>query len=169
MIEKKGEMRMETPMRRGDRAVTTFREQMEILARCRVCRLALRDEEGPYLVPLNFGFTSRGEQLTLYFHSAKEGRKLRAIAADPLVAFELDTDHRLVVADRPCSFGFDYACLTGTGRAELVEDPDEKCRALSLLMYQQTGQLFSFTQQQADAVAVIRLRVERMTGKLCTR
>ena len=164
---KKGEGRMMTPMRRAEREIADFEQQLELLARCKVCRLGLRDEEGPYILPLNFGFARQNDGLVLYFHSAKAGRKLRAIAADPLVAFELDTDHQLREAKEPCGFGYAYACLTGTGRAELVDDPEEKCRALALLMRHQTGRDFCFTPQQADAVAVIRLRVERMTGKVC--
>ena len=134
---------MMTPMRRAEREIADFEQQLELLARCKVCRLGLRDEEGPYILPLNFGFARQNDGLVLYFHSAKAGRKLRAIAADPLVAFELDTDHQLREAKEPCGFGYAYACLTGTGRD------------------------FCFTPQQADAVAVIRLRVERMTGNVC--
>ena len=160
---------MMTPMRRAERELADFEQQLKLLARCKVCRLALRDEEGPYLVPLNFGFERQGEQLTLYFHSAKQGRKLRAIAADPLVAFELDTGGRLLEAEQPCGFGYAYECLTGTGRAELVCNIEEKCRALALLMRHQTGRQFVFTPQQAESVAVIRLRVERMSGKVCGR
>lgn len=156
---------MEQGMRRAERAISRFEEMMEVVSRCRVCRIGMRDEEGPYILPLNFGYEVEDGQLVLYFHSAKEGRKLRALAADPLVAFEMDGAHRLLPAEDPCGWGYAYECLTGTGIAQLVEDPQEKCRALALLMRCQTGREFSFAPQQAAAVAVIRLRVQRMTGK----
>ena len=152
-------------MRRSDREVTDLQTIKEIIRACDCCRLGLCDAGKVYIVPLNFGYTEQGGKHTFYFHSAKEGRKLRALAADPLVAFEMDGAHRLLPAEEPCGWGYAYECLTGTGIAQLVEDPQEKCRALALLMRCQTGREFTFTQQQAEAVAVIRLRVQRMTGK----
>ena len=46
---------------------------MKIIAKCDTCRLALFDDEFPYIVPLNFGTDVEEGQLYLYFHSAKEG------------------------------------------------------------------------------------------------
>lgn len=42
-------------MRRKDREITDFNEIMKIIDKCDTCRLALIDEEYPYIVPLNFG------------------------------------------------------------------------------------------------------------------
>ena len=42
-------------MRRKDREITDFNEMLEIMKKCDVCRIALNDEEFPYIVPLNFG------------------------------------------------------------------------------------------------------------------
>lgn len=47
--------------------------------------MAVHDEEGMYIVPLNFGYTYEEDVLKLYFHSAGEGRKVDALAADPKV------------------------------------------------------------------------------------
>ncbi|MCI9135355.1 MAG: pyridoxamine 5'-phosphate oxidase family protein, partial [Lachnospiraceae bacterium] len=40
-------------MRRKDREITDFQEILEIIRKCDVCRIALNDEEFPYMVPLN--------------------------------------------------------------------------------------------------------------------
>ncbi len=153
-------------MRREDREVKEFDAILKIVAACKVCRLALWDEEGPYIVPLNFGYEVKGGRLTLYFHSAKEGRKLRALAAEPRAAFEMDGGHRLIEAERACGYGYAFESVVGSGRAALVSDPEEKRRALALLMRHQTGREFSFGDAEAAAVAVIRLEVERLSGKL---
>ena len=58
-------------MRRKDREITDFDEMMKIIAKCDTCRLALFDDEFPYIVPLNFGTDVEEGQLYLYFHSAK--------------------------------------------------------------------------------------------------
>ena len=43
------------PMRRSERQVTDLVAIQAIVAACRVCRLAVWDREGPYIVPMSFG------------------------------------------------------------------------------------------------------------------
>ena len=66
-------------MRRMDRLVSDRARIGRIIADSAVCRVAVKDEEGLYIVPLSFGYVYEGDSLTLYFHSAKEGRKIRAM------------------------------------------------------------------------------------------
>ena len=61
-------------MRRAERQVTDLAAIQEIVKACNVCRLAMQDEEGLYIVPLSPGAKWEGEKLTLYFHCAGEGR-----------------------------------------------------------------------------------------------
>ena len=70
-------------MRRSDREVTEFTDIVSIIEKCDVCRLALNDENYPYILPLNFGMNITEENvLELYFHGATEGTKLDLIAKD---------------------------------------------------------------------------------------
>lgn len=84
-------------MRRADREITDRAELLEVIAGCDVCRLAINDEEVPYILPLNFGEEVRGDKLLLYFHGAAEGRKYELISRDPQVSFEMDCSHRIVL------------------------------------------------------------------------
>lgn len=152
-------------MRRNDRAVEDFSGQLHILKQCKILRLAMQDDQGLYLVPLNFGYTLADEALHFYIHSAQEGRKVAAMTPGCPVAFELDCQFRLQEADSPCKYSCRYASLTGTGHAAPVTDPAEKALGLSAIMRQQTGQDFTFTEAQTQAVAVFRIDVEQMTGK----
>ena len=52
-------------MRRKDREITDIEEIRDIIEKCKVCRLAMQDEEGLYLVPLNFGYEFEEESLAL--------------------------------------------------------------------------------------------------------
>ena len=61
-------------MRRKDKEITDRNAIESIIAKSRICRLAMVDDAGPYIVPLCFGFRNN----TLYFHSAAEGKKLDA-------------------------------------------------------------------------------------------
>ena len=70
-------------MRRSDREITDEKELLQVISECDVCRLALNDEEVPYILPLNFGEEVSGGRLYLYFHGAAEGRKYDLISRDP--------------------------------------------------------------------------------------
>ena len=63
-------------MRRQDREISDFSEIIRIIESCDCCRLGFVDNREAYIVPLNFGYEIKGSDLTLYFHSAKEGRKI---------------------------------------------------------------------------------------------
>ncbi len=152
-------------MRRKDREITDRGEIRAILERARVLHLGLYDGEFPYVVPMHYGFTFEDGKLTLYTHCAKEGRKLELLRRDGRVFVEIDTDEALVPGPTACSWGARYASVMGRGRAAIVEDAAEKCRALTLLMRTQTGKDFSITPEMAAAVTVLRIDVETYTAK----
>lgn len=156
-------------MRRKDREITEEQKLREIMDKCKVCRLAMQDEEGLYLVPLNYGYVFENDVLTLYFHSAKEGRKVRALQKNPNVCFEMDCEHALIEAKIPCEYGYEYACVMGNGKATILEDSEEKRVALSMLMRHQTGKMFEISEQRADSVAVIKVVAKSYSGKRCKR
>ena len=60
-------------MRRSDREIIDEQELLQVISECDVCRLALNDEEVPYILPLNFGEEVSDGRLYLYFHGAAEG------------------------------------------------------------------------------------------------
>ena len=66
-------------MRRKDREVKDYPEIIKIIDACDCCRLGFVDDKEGYIVPLNFGYETNGSDLTLYFHSAKEGRKIEML------------------------------------------------------------------------------------------
>ena len=67
---------------------------MNIVKKCDVCRLALFDEDYPYIVPLNFGVDMEDEQMYLYFHCANQGKKLDLIKQNNKATFEMDCEHK---------------------------------------------------------------------------
>ena len=152
-------------MRRKDRELTELGEILQVVERCKVCRLAMADAAGLYLVPMNFGYEWDKDGLKLYFHSAKEGRKLDAILENPQVCFEMDCQHRLIESDRVCGYSFSYQSMIGNGIATVVKDLEEKKKGLFLLMKHQTGKDFPIQDEMADSVAVIRVAATSYTGK----
>jgi len=152
-------------MRRAEREVKDPAELKAILDDCKVIRIALKDDQGLYLIPLNYGYAFIEDRLTFYFHSAKSGRKLSAIKKDGHVAFELDGQHRLIEAKKACAYGFAFDSIIGQGLASIVDDPQEKKTGLSCLMKHQTGKDFVFDDQMASGVTVWKVVAERYTGK----
>lgn len=90
-------------MRRKDREVSDFDEMMKIIAKCDTCRVAMFDETFPYIVPLNFGTEVVDNQLYLYFHGAKIGKKIDLMRTNKNVSFEMDCEHNIILYDERMS------------------------------------------------------------------
>ncbi len=152
-------------MRRKDREITEWNELLKIIKKCDVCRLALFDEDYPYIIPLNFGFTYEDHQLKLYFHSAKEGKKLDLITKNSKAAFEMDCSHELVTGPEACNYSMNYESICGHGTITLL-DQDQKEYALRQIMNQYTEDTsLRFHEGYLNAVTVYELSVEHITGK----
>ncbi len=153
-------------MRRANREIRDPEKLREILDRCDSCRLAMNAGEFPYLVALNYGYEYEDGRLTLYFHSAKEGRKLDLLRKDPHVAFQMDCDHVFRHLDRGMHCTMDYRSIMGTGIAELVSDRAEMQKAVDLMLrHHQSPPGFEVTDAAAKATAFVKVRVLSMTGK----
>ena len=151
-------------MRRANREIKDLNEIKKIVDGCKVLRIATKDEEGLYVVPLNFGYSCENDKFTFYFHCAKEGRKIDAFKADEQVAFEMDCEHKLVVAEKACGYSYKFASVIGTGTITFLEGK-EKLNALSILMKHQTGKDFTFDEKMAKGVTVCSLIAEKLTAK----
>lgn len=152
-------------MRRKDREITDPAKLQAIMDACKVCRIAMQDHNGLYLVPLNFGYAYEQGKYTLFFHSAAKGRKIDAMRQHPAVCFEMDGAHQLLAAEEACSYGYAFESIIGSGQVRFLTQADEKKRALQILMRHQTGKDFSFTDQMVEHVAVFALDVEQLCGK----
>ena len=153
-------------MRRKDREVTNIDEIKQIIERAKILHLGLFDSEYPYIVPLHYGYEFTEEKLVFYLHSAKEGHKLDLIRVNPNVCIEMECDVNLVSGGEvPCKYGATFSSVIGRGRAEVLDDVQEKIKGLALLMKNQTGQEFTINEQMASAVEVIKVVVDEFTAK----
>jgi nitroimidazol reductase NimA-like FMN-containing flavoprotein (pyridoxamine 5'-phosphate oxidase superfamily) len=90
-------------MRRKDREVAAVEEIRGILESCKTCHLAMVDNGAPYVVPLSFGYEIAGGTLKLFFHSAKEGRKIDILRRNSAVFFAVCVEGEPVFAEKtPC-------------------------------------------------------------------
>ena len=150
-------------MRRDDRQITDFSEVLAVLDGCRTVRLALHDSPYPYIVPLSFGWEVKDGRLLIYFHCAKEGKKLDLIARDGRVCVEADSLAGYVQTG--CSITADYSSVIAFGVAERVYG-EELVHGLELLLKHCGAEGYSAKDCAArDITAVVRVTVESITGK----
>ena len=154
-------------MRRKEREVTHIGRIREIISACSCCRLGLNDDGRVYIVPLNFGWREKDGSLTLYFHGAKEGRKVDLIRATGYAAFEMDGECEIVGEDTACNYTALYRSIIGEGRIELLEDRDEKRAALDRIMLHNTGRDgWDYPDKMLDVTCVYRLKADNFSCKV---
>ena len=152
-------------MTKRERQVTDPNQILEILDKSKVLHLGLAVGGEPYVVPMNYGYVMEDGKLTVYLHSAVRGKKLDMIRANPNVFFEMDCDRAPFEGVKPCQYGLVYSSVMARGTATIVDDVEEKKRAMTILMKTQTGKDFSFDDKLVGMVAVIRIDVTEYTAK----
>jgi len=152
-------------MTKREYRITDPEELERILSTAKVLHLGMAVDNEPYVVPMNYGHTYEDGKLVLYLHSAVRGKKLDMLQKNSNIFFELDCDRVPFVGKVPCQYGLAYCSVMGKGRATIVEDVEEKKKAMSVLMKTQTGKDFSFEDRLVSIVAVIRIDVAEYTAK----
>ena len=152
-------------MTKRERQITDKNEILRILDTAKVLHLGLAVDNEPYVVPMNYGYTEENGKLVLYLHSAVRGKKLDMIRENPRVFFELECDLAPFEGQKPCQYGLVYSSVMGRGRASIVEDVEEKKKAMTLLMKTQTQKDFEFRDEWVSIVAVIRIDAQEYTAK----
>ena len=152
-------------MTRRERQVFDIIEIIKILDKSKVLHLGLVDGDEPYVVPMNYGYTMENEKLILWLHGATEGRKLDVMRANPKVFFSMECDLQPFEGEVACKYGLGYSSLMGKGTAEIIEDVEEKMKALTYLMKTQTGNDFEFNEKLVSVVSIIKIDVFEYTAK----
>ena len=144
------------------RLFTEIADIEEIINTSSVCRLGLCEGTQPYVVPLNFAY----HEGSLYFHSRRTGKKLDILRTNRSVCVEFDLPGTFEDNENPCRAGFEYSSVIGFGTASFVEGSEEKNRALALITEKYTGRSHTFSQDEIDTVAVVKIEFSELTGKV---
>jgi nitroimidazol reductase NimA-like FMN-containing flavoprotein (pyridoxamine 5'-phosphate oxidase superfamily) len=149
-------------MRRSDKKIKDNKQIDEIIRKANCCRIALVDGNYPYIVPVNFAVSNNN----LYFHSAKEGRKIDILRKNNFVCFEMDIEGEIVKGQKACSWGMKYLSIIGFGQAFFIEDNAGKKKALDLLMEKYAGESgFFYADDELDKIIVIDVKIDTVSGK----
>ena len=149
-------------MRRKDKEIVDKEIMESIVQKAIVCRIALSDNNMPYLIPVNFGYKDN----VLYFHSATEGKKIEILKKNNKVCIEVDINHKIIAHEKPCSFGMRYNSVIGFGTASFIDDMEKKKDALGIIMdHYAPGKNFEFRERMLNRIVVIQIKIDSMTGK----
>ena len=149
-------------MRRKEKEIRETSDIERILSESEVCCLSMSDMDGsPYGLPLFYGYADGH----LYLHSAKTGLKVDILKNNPRVCFMVW--NRLIIKpdDIACRWGASYESVIGFGQARIIEKNDEKRNGLQILMRHYSENNFDFSEKELDAVLIIDVTVESVTGK----
>jgi len=148
-------------LRRSDRELTDRADIDDVINRARICHLALCKNNVPYVIPMNYGYADG----CLYFHSAKEGRKINILRSNNAVSFAIYVDERLATSDVACKWSTRYKSVIGEGKAFLLEEQGEKEAALAIIMRHYSDQEFTFDPLQVNKIAIIKVIIDSISGK----
>lgn len=151
-------------MRRKDRQVTDRAEIERVLSESSVCRVGFYDGEEVYIVPLSFGFQEQAGRLTLYFHSAGEGRKVDLFCRGGRAGFEMDCEERLVLAETACGCTVLYRSIIGSGRTREVP-PEEKEAAMRAVLAHYTDAPLPIDPAMLARTRLFALEVDELSCK----
>lgn len=171
-------------MRRKDREATR-EEALRILRAAEYGTLSMVDADGKaYGVPISFAVD---ENEVLYIHGALAGRKIDAIQANPNVSFSAvshtfvpgpitDEEYKEVMESgdgvRPflsSHYTTEFSSAIATGTMAIVEDPDEKRKALRILCEKYMPYNDAYTPEVIEVglsyTNVLAMPIETLTGK----
>jgi nitroimidazol reductase NimA-like FMN-containing flavoprotein (pyridoxamine 5'-phosphate oxidase superfamily) len=120
----------------------------------------------PYCTPTLFW----REGTRLYWHGSSASRMLRTQAEKVPVCVTVSHLDSLVLARCGFNHSVDYRSVMAFGRAELVQDPEEKQRALVMMVDrfypQRTATLRETSRLESKATGVMVMEIERAAAKV---
>jgi nitroimidazol reductase NimA-like FMN-containing flavoprotein (pyridoxamine 5'-phosphate oxidase superfamily) len=126
-------------------------------------------DDQPFIKPTNFWYDPA--QRSLYFHSSLTGRLQANVQRNPRACFEASHAGRLLPSNLAGGFSIQYASVVAFGIIHLVEDPEQRTRALYGLIAKyfpgmQPGREYRpITEQELARTAVYEFKIESWSGK----
>lgn len=148
-------------MRRGNQALSA-EESVAVLTRGTAGVLAVSGDDGyPYAVPLSYAY----EDGKIFFHCAKTGHKLDAIAGNAKVSFCVIDQDQVV----PEEFTTYFRSVIAFGKARVLEDKEERRKALVAVAERyapdDARERLGEIESALERVCLLELTIEHMSGK----
>lgn len=142
------------------------KETNSLLLNCMTGTLATVNSDGtPYNVPIHFVFFNNA----IYIHGLPVGQKISNLKANPNICFNIYEMRGLLMdkEQKPCDTNTAYASVVIQGKAQVVEELNEKKEALSAVILKYIPHLAEkeIPFNMLKKTAVIKLSICQMTGK----
>ena len=148
-------------MKRKEKEITEISEIEEIIHKSIVCRVGMSENNIPYIVPLCFGYQDK----IIYIHGSLEGKKINILQKNQNVCFEFDINTKIIESEKSCNWSMKYQSVIGFGKAHLVNNPEQKRKALNIIMRHYSKEPFQFSNNMIEKTSVIKIEITSMTGK----
>ncbi len=149
-----------------EREITNIDEIDKFLSGARVCRIALKGKEFPYIIPMLFGYNLTGGKLEMYFRCEIKGKKTELLKENNEAAFEIDVLYDVIKDEKICGYEAVYKSMTGIGTIEFITGVD-KITGLSRIN-QKYGRLSPETkisEQLLNSFAILKLTADEFCCK----
>lgn len=139
-----------------------------ILDEAFICHVGFAIDGQPYVIPT--GFARIGDDL--YIHGSSVSRMLRNIVKGIDICVTVTLLDGLVLARSAFHHSMNYRSVVILGKAELVEDPDEKNKALEVFTEHvipgRWAEVRWPTELELKATSVLKLPIEEASAKVRT-
>jgi nitroimidazol reductase NimA-like FMN-containing flavoprotein (pyridoxamine 5'-phosphate oxidase superfamily) len=151
-------------VRRQDKEITEKKLLKKILKTAEYVTIALSKDNQPYLVSLSHGYDE--DRNCLYFHCAREGKKLRYLESNNAIWGQ-------ALLDYGCSKGPEcthfYASVHFSGKVILIDNTEEKRQAMRCMINQlgknSEAVMTNVNLDRLENTVMGRIDVEQMSGK----
>ena len=150
------------PMRRKSRAISDDEARDLLLVEKRGVLAVNGDNGYPFALPLDYLYCPSENRI--YFHGARQGHKVDALAKSDKVCFTVFGDERLA----PDDWAPYVRSTVAFGRCHLVNDPEltlEKIRELARKYYPSEDEVEAEIAKSVAAAQLYVIDVEHLTGK----
>jgi len=131
-----------------------------------VAQVAFSEDDQPFIVPMIYG----REGNTLYLHGARKSRFVRLLARHPKVCVQVTLLDGIVVARSTFNSSMNYRSVTVFGVPQLIEDAQEKQKALKVISEQLLPGRWQEVRPSFDRevamTGVLRLEIESASAKI---
>ena len=152
--------------RRHDRGFYDQGTVHRLLDSAALCHVSYVIDGMPFCTPTLFW----REGTTLYWHGSSASRMLRNLQEGEPACLTVTHFDSLVLARCGFNHSADYRSVMAFGHARLVSDPEEKDRALAMMVDRlfpgRTAQLRQSSRQEVKATSVISMEIERASAKV---
>ena len=155
---------MTTGIRRKEKEITNEIEMLAIMMKAKYITVAMCDNNIPYLATLSHGYDR--DQHCIYFHCAKEGKKIEILRKNNVVWGQALIDKGYVHG----SCDHLYATTQFMGKVRFIDESGEKKHALEIMikaLENDPNKVMGsqLKEESIEGVQIGRIDLEYMSGK----